>query len=78
MHCCYCNKSVFGNNGMTVPGVGAAHVPCFQADQLLKRTFQSLEINALNEHELQELHELVIAEQNSRNRIGEEDDIELF
>ncbi|MCJ8312619.1 MAG: hypothetical protein MJK11_06580 [Pseudomonadales bacterium] len=63
---------------MTVPGIGAAHSFCFQADQLLKRTFQNLEINALNDTELQDLHELVIAEQNSRNRVGNDDDIELF
>ena len=65
-------------NGMTVPSEGAAHISCFQADQALKRTFQNLQIDKLNDQELQELMELVISEQNARNRGADEDDIELF
>ncbi|MEH6450822.1 MAG: DUF2175 domain-containing protein [Oleispira sp.] len=78
MNCIYCDKAVFGINGMTVPGDGAAHSQCFQANQALNRTFQSLEITALNNQELFELKELVLAEENSRNRVDDEDDIELF
>jgi len=79
VRCLYCYKAVFGNDGLTVPSEGAAHQNCFQANQALKRTFQSLEITALNDKELQELKEIVLAEENSRNRVEEEDDgIELF
>ena len=55
MCCCYCNASVFGLNGATVPSIGAAHIACFQADHVLKRTRQSLDINTLNDPELQDL-----------------------
>ncbi len=78
MHCIYCKKPVFGNDGMTVSGGAPAHYPCFQANQVLIRTFQHLEVSALNDEELQELKELVIAEENSRNRTSTDDGIELF
>jgi len=79
MRCIYCEKAVFGREGFTVPSEGAAHQNCFQANQALKRTFQSLEISTLNDKELQELKELILAEENSRNREEEEDDgVELF
>ncbi len=79
MRCIYCEKAVFGSEGFTVPSEGAAHQNCFQANQALKRTFQSLEISTLNDKELQELKELILAEENSRNREEEEDDgVELF
>jgi hypothetical protein len=80
MRCIYCEKAVFGHEGFTVPSEGAAHQNCFQANQVLKRTFQSLEITALNDEELQELKELIFAEENSRSREEEDDDdgVELF
>lgn len=79
MRCIYCEKAVFGHEGFTVPSEGAAHQNCFQANQALKRTFQSLEVTALNDQELQELKEIVLAEENSRKRVEDEDDgIELF
>jgi len=78
MHCIYCDKLVFGKGGLTVPGSGPAHQYCFQANQVLKRTFQHLEITSLNDEELQELKELVYAEENSRNRNSGDDGIELF
>ncbi len=78
MKCLFCNKDVFGNNGMTVPGKGAAHQQCYQADQALKRTFQHLDITELNDHELFELKELVLSEENTRKRSDNTDDIELF
>lgn len=78
MHCIYCDKPVFGNSGLTVPGSGPAHQNCFQANQVLKRTFQHLEITSLNDQELQELKELIIAEENSRSRTSEDDGVELF
>jgi hypothetical protein len=78
MKCIYCDKAVFGHGGLTVPNEGPAHSPCFQANQALKRTFQTLDISELNDQELFELKELVITEENSRNREGDSDDVELF
>jgi len=79
MKCIYCDKDVFGHNGMTVPSLGAAHSQCFQADQALRRTFQNLEITQLNDIELQDLKELVLSEENSRRRNEAGDDaVELF
>ena len=77
MKCIYCDKAVFGHSGLTVPSEGPAHSQCYQANQALKRTFQSLDITQLNDQELFELKELVITEENSRKRDGD-DDIELF
>ena len=78
MNCLYCDKAVFGKEGITVPGKGAAHIKCYQADQALRRTFQNLEITALNDEELQELKELIFAEENSRSRNDDDDGVELF
>ncbi len=78
MKCIYCKKSVFGNTGMTVPGVGPAHQHCFQANEALKRTFQTLDITALSDQELMELKELVLAEENYRKRDDDGTEIELF
>jgi len=78
MKCIYCNKDVFGQNGMTVPTEGPAHLQCYQANQALQRTFQKLDITRLNDDELFELKELVLAEENSRKRTNDSDDIELF
>ena len=77
MKCIYCDKAVFGHGGLTVPSQGPAHTPCYQANQALKRTFQSLDITQLIDQELFELKELVITEENSRKR-EEYEDIELF
>lgn len=79
MKCIYCGKPVFGAAGITVPGKGAGHQACFQADQALRRTFQSLDITALNDQELTDLLDLVLAEVNARKQGGSQhDDIELF
>ena len=78
MKCLFCRKEVYGSTGMTVPGRGAAHIQCYQAEQALKRTFQHLEISSLNDEELFELKELVLAEENLRNRVEGVSDIELF
>jgi len=77
MNCMYCNKSVVGHNPVTIPGHGFAHRHCFQAHQALKRTFQSLDISELSDAELRELKEMIIAEENARQRTSD-DDIELF
>ena len=79
MRCIFCNKPVFGSDGISVPGEGPAHQGCFQANQALKRTFQSLDISALNDEELTDLLDLVLAEVNNRKKIEDDDHgIELF
>lgn len=80
MYCIFCNKLVVGENGMSVTGKGPAHRQCFQANEALRRTFQNLDITELNDQELTELKDLVLAEENIRKRgVGDEDDeVELF
>ena len=77
MNCMFCKKTVVGQNPVTIPSEGLAHLHCYQAHQALRRTFQSLDIAALSDAELTELKDLVLAEENARQR-GQEDDIELF
>ena len=77
MRCVYCGKTVFGTNGVTVPNMGPAHESCFQAHETMRRKFRDLDITDLSDNELSELKELVIAEENHRNR-GAEDEVELF
>ena len=76
MGCIYCEQSVINQSPMTIPGKGVAHLRCFQTDQALKRTFQTLDISKLNDADLADLKEMVIAEENARNK--DNDDIELF
>jgi len=78
MNCLYCNKPVFGADGITVPGEGPAHQKCYQAHQALQRTFQSLDISKLSDDELTDLMDLVLAEVNTRNQDDDDDGIELF
>ena len=78
MKCIYCHKNVFGKEGITIPGRGPAHQKCFQIDQALKRTFQQLDISALNDQELTDLKDLVLAEVNDRKRNRDDGDVELF
>ena len=80
MKCFYCGKPVFGAQGITVPGRGPAHQVCFQTDQALKRTFQNLDITALNDQELTDLMDLVLAEVNARSKKNQDagNDVELF
>ena len=79
MNCMFCKKPVVGQSPVTVPGIGLAHSHCYQADQALRRTFQSLDIAALSDGELTELKDLVLAEENARRpEHDDDDDIELF
>ncbi len=80
LNCVFCHKPVFGFGGLTVPLKGPAHQQCFQAFNVLKRTFQKLDITELNDDELRDLKDLVLAEENDRRRRNEPggDDIELF
>lgn len=78
MNCIFCNKPVYGKDGITVPSKGPAHQNCYQANEALRRTFQHLDITALNDQELVDLKDLVLAELNSRSRDDDSNDIELF
>ncbi|AHK17800.1 MAG: DUF2175 domain-containing protein [Thalassolituus sp.] len=82
LNCVFCNKLVFGTTGVTVPNQGPAHQYCYQAHVALKRTFQSLDISALNESEFNDLKDLVLSEANERERkrrgASDAGDIELF
>jgi hypothetical protein len=78
MKCIFCEKLVFGASGMSLGNLGVAHQQCFSADEALKRTFQNLDIRALNDQELVELKDLVLTEENARRPPGDVDEIELF
>lgn len=78
MNCIFCNKAVFGDKGVTVPSQGPAHQNCYQANEALRRTFQHLDISALNDEELVDLKDLVLAEENNRKRKDDNNDVELF
>ena len=78
MRCIYCEKTVAGSDGVTVPQLGPAHQTCFQINQALKRTFQNLDISSLNDSELTDLKDLVLAEVNTRQRDDTGNDVELF
>lgn len=75
MRCLFCNKPVFGNDGLSLPGRGVSHKNCFQVHEAIKRTFKGLNITTLNDAELLDLKNLVLSEENSRNG---ENDVELF
>ncbi len=77
MRCYYCNKLVCGKEGITLPKLGPAHTVCFEANQSISRVFKNLVLTELSDNELSELKELVVAEENHRNR-DTSDDIELF
>ncbi|MAA73037.1 MAG: DUF2175 domain-containing protein, partial [Bermanella sp.] len=73
-----CSKPVFGNDGITVLGIGAAHVACFELEKNIRRVFAGINISQLDEHKLNELHDMVLAEKNHRSGDFEENAIELF
>ena len=62
MKCERCSKPVFGNDGITVLGIGAAHVACFELEKNIRRVFAGINISQLDEHKLNELHDMVLAE----------------
>ncbi len=77
MHCEYCSKSVIENqhihgSPVTVPGVGIAHRSCAQNAKFNLRTFKSLSLNALTDHEVFELKELLLQEVNARSGLASE------
>jgi len=73
----FCNKAVFGANGVTVQNKGVAHKECLEANKALRRQFRNIDISALSDQELTDLKDLILAEENSR-KSGSDDDIELF
>ena len=75
--CIFCNKPVFGDGGVTVPDRGPAHIECYQVSLALVRKFDGLNISELSNERLEDLKNLVLAEQNYRKR-DDTDDIELF
>jgi len=78
MNCIYCNKPVYGAEGISIPGHGPAHQSCFKVQQSLRRTFRGLDISALEDQELVDLQDLVLAEINARSKKNGDDDVELF
>lgn len=78
MKCIYCNKAVYGVEGVSVPGQGSAHKNCLSVYQTMQRQFRSLNISDLSDEDLTNLYDLVSAELNSRKRSLDDNDIELF
>lgn len=78
MRCAFCSKSVFGSTGITVPGLGSAHLECFQVNESMKRQFEGLNITELTDEKLEDLKNMVLTEYNHRNRVEDCDDVELF
>ena len=76
MRCIYCSEPVFGLGGITIPHQGPAHVQCFSVQKVYLRQFKGLDLSVLTDAELAELKELLLAEENSRQR--QNDVIELF
>lgn len=66
MRCTYCEQSVLGSSPITVPGIGPAHVVCYQTRLISERIFAGLNIAELKDEDLNELSDLVRMEQNSR------------
>ena len=77
MRCMFCNERVFGEGSVSIASHGVAHSSCFEAHQTMRRTFKELDITSLSDAELTDLHDLVLAESNTRKGSGG-DEIELF
>lgn len=78
MKCEYCSNPVFGQDGITVLGVGVAHKKCLETQQILRRVFNGIDISSLTDHSLNELHDLVLSEMNCRKQSFQESNVELF
>ncbi|WP_221801023.1 DUF2175 domain-containing protein [Oceanobacter mangrovi] len=81
LKCVFCKKTVFGPGGLTVPTIGPAHRHCYEAYRTMRRTFRSIDITLLTDDELNDLKDLVLAEENDRKRKNKgtpDSDIELF
>ncbi len=78
MKCEICHKPVFGKQGITVIGIGAAHVDCFEREKTLHRIFAGILISGLDDHAFNDLYEKVIMEKNARSLTQDQQSIELF
>lgn len=78
MRCELCAKSVFGNEGITVLGLGAAHITCFELEKNTRHIFEGLDIAKLDDQALNELHDMVLAEKNHRSGNFADIAVELF
>lgn len=77
MRCPYCEKSVVGEKKVKIlVGEGPVHEYCYEQNVLSQRVFEGLNLPNLSDLKLNELHEMLLSEINSRNRVA--DDIELF
>lgn len=78
MKCEICQKPVFGKQGITVIGIGAAHVSCFEREKTLHRVFAGILISGLDDQTFNDLYEKVMIEKNARTLTQNEQAIELF
>lgn len=82
MRCTYCEQSVLGLSPITVPGIGPAHIGCYQTRLISERIFLGINIGKLDDAELNELSDLVLMEKNARApkspHLVNSLDIELF
>ncbi|GLQ32086.1 hypothetical protein GCM10007876_25650 [Litoribrevibacter albus] len=77
MRCVYCDASVVGSrDAVTVEGGAPAHANCYKYKLVSQRVFRDIKLTDLTDSELNELHELVKSEVNSRSVVC--DEIELF
>lgn len=78
MKCEICNKSVFGRDGVTVLGIGAAHKHCFELEKQIRRVFAGVNISRLDDQALDDLADMVAAEKNYRSNDFQLKSVELF
>ena len=77
MRCIYCDSSVVGSRDvLTIEGGAPAHTNCHQFELMSQRVFRNLKLTALTDSELNELHDLLKLEMNSRSAASNE--VELF
>ncbi|WP_111979842.1 hypothetical protein [Algibacillus agarilyticus] len=75
MRCMFCdldiiNKDLSKGLPITVPGKGVAHTYCAEQDLHSRRIFGNIHIADLEDNDLYELKEMVMAEVNQRNGIA--------
>ncbi|NVK38982.1 MAG: DUF2175 domain-containing protein [Gammaproteobacteria bacterium] len=78
MKCEFCSKPVFGKEGITVIGLGASHVECFEIERTTRRVFAGVSLNELDERGLTNLYEMVMTEMNARSEKYQDSSVEFF
>jgi len=78
MRCEICNQCVFGEDGITVLGIGAAHIACFEMEKSIRREFGNINISKLSSEDFNDLYDMVMSEKNARSNNFEERSVELF